>query len=199
MDVSIVSDGRGVTVWNEKKQNYDVDGYSLAITSALRAIGWDVDILVHQPRIIVYQGICLFNPPRPLPDWDSLGSQSATCVCLPLWAICVLTAFLFVVHGAECTFLLSNLTPDTSSATPDRDIHPASFQCAGCFRQCTPRLIWHFRTSTRERLVGLMCEECGMCCKSKAGLVAHHRDHVHESVGRNVVTHLACADCSHFF
>ncbi|GAA53633.1 endonuclease-reverse transcriptase, partial [Clonorchis sinensis] len=37
-------------------------------------------------------------------------------------------------------------------------------------------------TSTQERLVGLACEECGKCCKSKAGLVAHHRVHDNESV-----------------
>ncbi|GAA55745.1 retrovirus-related Pol polyprotein from type-2 retrotransposable element R2DM [Clonorchis sinensis] len=37
-------------------------------------------------------------------------------------------------------------------------------------------------TGTQERLVGLMCEECGKCCKSKAGLVAHRRVHVYESL-----------------
>ncbi|GAA50884.1 retrovirus-related Pol polyprotein from type-1 retrotransposable element R2 [Clonorchis sinensis] len=58
IDVSIVSDGRGVTVWNEKKQKYGADEFSLAITSALRAIGCDVDFLVHQPMIISYRGIC---------------------------------------------------------------------------------------------------------------------------------------------
>ncbi|KAG5442496.1 hypothetical protein CSKR_113256, partial [Clonorchis sinensis] len=42
-------------------------------------------------------------------------------------------------------------------------------------------------TGTQERLVGLMCEECGKCCKSKAGLVAHRRVHVYESLGTNVV------------
>ncbi|KAG5447180.1 hypothetical protein CSKR_106424 [Clonorchis sinensis] len=36
-------------------------------------------------------------------------------------------------------------------------------------------------TSTQVRLVGLMCEECGKCCKSKAGLVAHHRVHDKEN------------------
>ncbi|GAA47271.1 retrovirus-related Pol polyprotein from type-1 retrotransposable element R2 [Clonorchis sinensis] len=39
IDVSIVSDGRGMTVWNEKKQKYGADEFSLAIISALRAIG----------------------------------------------------------------------------------------------------------------------------------------------------------------
>ncbi|GAA56546.1 retrovirus-related Pol polyprotein from type-1 retrotransposable element R2 [Clonorchis sinensis] len=58
VDVSIVSDGRGVTVWNEKKQKYGADEFSLAIISALRAIGCDVNILVHQPMIISYRGIC---------------------------------------------------------------------------------------------------------------------------------------------
>ncbi|GAA57064.1 hypothetical protein CLF_112080 [Clonorchis sinensis] len=37
-------------------------------------------------------------------------------------------------------------------------------------------------TSTQERLVGLTCEECGKWCKSKAGLVAHHRVHDSDSV-----------------
>ncbi|GAA54338.1 hypothetical protein CLF_102308 [Clonorchis sinensis] len=37
-------------------------------------------------------------------------------------------------------------------------------------------------TSTQERLVGLTCEECGKWCKSKAGLVAHHRVHDNDSV-----------------
>ncbi|GAA54331.1 retrovirus-related Pol polyprotein from type-1 retrotransposable element R2 [Clonorchis sinensis] len=58
IDVSIVSDGRGVTVWNVKKQKYGADEFSLAIISALRAIGCDVDFLVHQPMIISYRGIC---------------------------------------------------------------------------------------------------------------------------------------------
>ncbi|GAA56365.1 hypothetical protein CLF_110720 [Clonorchis sinensis] len=38
-------------------------------------------------------------------------------------------------------------------------------------------------TSTQEKLVGLMCEECGKLCKSKAGLVAHYLVHTLESVG----------------
>ncbi|GAA47340.1 hypothetical protein CLF_100242 [Clonorchis sinensis] len=38
-------------------------------------------------------------------------------------------------------------------------------------------------TSTQERFVGLKCEECGKWCKSKAGLVAHHRVHDNDSVG----------------
>ncbi|KER31985.1 hypothetical protein T265_01914 [Opisthorchis viverrini] len=49
--------------------------------------------------------------------------------------------------------------------------------------------------STHERLVELICEECGRCCKSKAGLAAHHRVHVYESVGTNGVVHLFCTDC----
>ncbi|KAG5452188.1 hypothetical protein CSKR_104288 [Clonorchis sinensis] len=53
--------------------------------------------------------------------------------------------------------------------------------------------------STQERLVGLTCEECGKWCKSKAGLVAHHRVHDNESVGTIVVAQLACADSSHLF
>ncbi|GAA47315.1 endonuclease-reverse transcriptase [Clonorchis sinensis] len=51
IDVSIVSDGRGVTVWNGKKQKYGADDFSLAIISALRATGCDVH---HDNR-----GICL--------------------------------------------------------------------------------------------------------------------------------------------
>ncbi|GAA47844.1 hypothetical protein CLF_100871 [Clonorchis sinensis] len=58
IDVSIVSDGRGVTVWNEKKQKYGAHQFSLAIISVLRAIGCDVDFLVHRPMIISYRGIC---------------------------------------------------------------------------------------------------------------------------------------------
>ncbi|GAA52030.1 retrovirus-related Pol polyprotein from type-2 retrotransposable element R2DM [Clonorchis sinensis] len=58
IDVSIVSDGRGMTVCNEKKQKYCADEFSLAIISALRAIGCDVDFLVRQPMIISYRGIC---------------------------------------------------------------------------------------------------------------------------------------------
>ncbi|GAA55133.1 retrovirus-related Pol polyprotein from type-1 retrotransposable element R2 [Clonorchis sinensis] len=57
IDVSIVSDGRGVTVRNEKKEKHGVDEYSLAIISTLRAIGCDVDFLVHQPMTIAYRGI----------------------------------------------------------------------------------------------------------------------------------------------
>ncbi|GAA47632.1 endonuclease-reverse transcriptase [Clonorchis sinensis] len=58
IDVSIVSDGRGMIVWNEKKQKYGADEFSLAIISALSAIGCDVDFLVHQPMSISYRGIC---------------------------------------------------------------------------------------------------------------------------------------------
>ncbi|GAA52827.1 endonuclease-reverse transcriptase [Clonorchis sinensis] len=54
-------------------------------------------------------------------------------------------------------------------------------------------------TSTQERLVGLTCEECGKWCKSKAGLVAHHRVHDNDSVGTKMVAQLACADCSRLF
>ncbi|GAA48986.1 endonuclease-reverse transcriptase [Clonorchis sinensis] len=54
-------------------------------------------------------------------------------------------------------------------------------------------------TGTQERLVGLTCEECGKWCKSKAGLVAHHRVHDNDSVGTNMVAQLACADCSRLF
>ncbi|KAG5441921.1 hypothetical protein CSKR_106366, partial [Clonorchis sinensis] len=32
----------------------------------------------------------------------------------------------------------------------------------------------------REKLVGFKCEECGKCCKLKAGFVAHHRVHDNE-------------------
>ncbi|GAA56441.1 endonuclease-reverse transcriptase [Clonorchis sinensis] len=53
--------------------------------------------------------------------------------------------------------------------------------------------------TTQERLVGLTCEECGKGCKSKAGLVAHLRVHDNESVGTNMVTQLACNDCSRLF
>ncbi|KER26904.1 hypothetical protein T265_13915, partial [Opisthorchis viverrini] len=58
IDVSIVSDGRGVIVWNGKKQKYGADEHSLAIISALHAIGCDIDFLVHQPMIISYRRIC---------------------------------------------------------------------------------------------------------------------------------------------
>ncbi|KER21602.1 hypothetical protein T265_15051, partial [Opisthorchis viverrini] len=54
-------------------------------------------------------------------------------------------------------------------------------------------------TSAQERLVGFTCEECGKCCKSKAGLVAHHRVHDNESVGTSTVAQLACADCFRLF
>ncbi|GAA54712.1 hypothetical protein CLF_105081, partial [Clonorchis sinensis] len=42
-------------------------------------------------------------------------------------------------------------------------------------------------TSTQERLGGLTCEERGNCCKSKAGLVAHHRVHDNESVALRAI------------
>ncbi|GAA53122.1 retrovirus-related Pol polyprotein from type-1 retrotransposable element R2 [Clonorchis sinensis] len=54
-------------------------------------------------------------------------------------------------------------------------------------------------TRTQERFVGLTCVECEKCCKSKAGLIAHRRVHVHESVGMIVVAQLAYADCSRSF
>jgi hypothetical protein len=58
IDVSIVSDGRSSTVWNEKKQKYGADESSLAIISALRATDCEIDVLVHEPVIISYRGIC---------------------------------------------------------------------------------------------------------------------------------------------
>ncbi|GAA48178.1 endonuclease-reverse transcriptase [Clonorchis sinensis] len=54
-------------------------------------------------------------------------------------------------------------------------------------------------TGTQERLVGFTCEECGKCCKSKAGLVVHHRARDNESFGTNMVVKLACAECSRLF
>jgi hypothetical protein len=58
LDVSVVSDGRCLTVWNEKKQKYGADGNALAITLALRSAGYDIDILCHEPIILSYRGIC---------------------------------------------------------------------------------------------------------------------------------------------
>ncbi|KER24333.1 hypothetical protein T265_07973 [Opisthorchis viverrini] len=48
--------------------------------------------------------------------------QSVTCVCLPLWALCVLMTLLCVAHGVEGIFLPFNLTPDpaTEFAAPGR-------------------------------------------------------------------------------
>ncbi|GAA50970.1 retrovirus-related Pol polyprotein from type-1 retrotransposable element R2, partial [Clonorchis sinensis] len=86
IDVSIVSDGRGVTVWNEKKQKYGADEFSLAIISALRAIGCDVDFLVHQPMIISYRGICF---PQSAKAVIGLGLSKVTVGDLCLLAILV--------------------------------------------------------------------------------------------------------------
>ncbi|GAA48144.1 retrovirus-related Pol polyprotein from type-1 retrotransposable element R2 [Clonorchis sinensis] len=91
IDVSIVSDGRGVTVWNEKKQKYGADEFSLAIISALRAIGCDVDFLVHQPMIISYRGICF--------------PQSAKAVIgLGLSKVTVSDLCLLAIVGSLCTY-----------------------------------------------------------------------------------------------
>ncbi|GAA54385.1 retrovirus-related Pol polyprotein from type-1 retrotransposable element R2 [Clonorchis sinensis] len=84
IDVSIVSDGRGMTVWNEKKQKYGADEFSLAIISALRAIGCDVDFLVHQPMIISYRGICF---PQSAKAVIGLGLSKVTVSDLCLLAI----------------------------------------------------------------------------------------------------------------
>ncbi|GAA51952.1 retrovirus-related Pol polyprotein from type-1 retrotransposable element R2, partial [Clonorchis sinensis] len=84
IDVSIVSDGRGVTVWNEKKQKYGADEFSLAIISALCAIGCDVDFLVHQPMIISYRGICF---PQSAKAVIGLGLSKVTVSDLCLLAI----------------------------------------------------------------------------------------------------------------
>ncbi|GAA49193.1 retrovirus-related Pol polyprotein from type-1 retrotransposable element R2 [Clonorchis sinensis] len=84
IDVSIVSDGRGVTVWNEKKQKYGADEFSLAIISALRAIGCDVDFLDHQPMIISYRGICF---PQSAKAVIGLGLSKVTVSDLCLLAI----------------------------------------------------------------------------------------------------------------
>ncbi|GAA49124.1 UPF0577 protein KIAA1324-like homolog, partial [Clonorchis sinensis] len=84
IDVSIVSDGRGVTVWNEKKQRYGADEFPLAIISALRAIGCDVEFLVHQPMIISYRGICF---PQSAKAVIGLGLSKVTVSDLCLLAI----------------------------------------------------------------------------------------------------------------
>ncbi|KER32606.1 hypothetical protein T265_01294 [Opisthorchis viverrini] len=57
-------------------------------------------------------GSAFLNPLGLLLDWDFLRSQSVTCVCLPLWAPCVLMTLLCVAHVVEGTFLPFNLTPD---------------------------------------------------------------------------------------
>ncbi|GAA47470.1 hypothetical protein CLF_100405 [Clonorchis sinensis] len=58
VDVSMRSDGSGVTVWNENKQKYEDDDRLLAIISVLHATDCSVDFLVHQPMIISYRQIC---------------------------------------------------------------------------------------------------------------------------------------------
>ncbi|GAA51154.1 endonuclease-reverse transcriptase [Clonorchis sinensis] len=83
-DVSIVSDERGVAVWNEKKQKYRADEFSLAIISALRAIGCDVDFLVHQPMIISYRALCF---PQSAKAVIGLGLPTVTVSDLCLLAI----------------------------------------------------------------------------------------------------------------
>ncbi|GAA53447.1 retrovirus-related Pol polyprotein from type-1 retrotransposable element R2 [Clonorchis sinensis] len=89
IDVSMVSDGGRVTVWNEKKQKYGADEYSLAI-SEIRAIVCDVDFLVHQPLIISYRGICF---PQPAKAFIGLGLPKVTVSDFCLFAIfgCPLT------------------------------------------------------------------------------------------------------------
>ncbi|KER23336.1 hypothetical protein T265_08748 [Opisthorchis viverrini] len=82
IDVSIVSDGRGVTVWNEKKQ-YVADEYSFAIVSALHAIGCDVDFLVHQPMIISYRRICFPQSANAV-----IGLELPKVTVSDLWALC---------------------------------------------------------------------------------------------------------------
>ncbi|GAA56935.1 retrovirus-related Pol polyprotein from type-1 retrotransposable element R2, partial [Clonorchis sinensis] len=103
IDVSIVSDGRGVTVWNEKKQKYGGDEFFLAIISALRAIGCDVDFLVHQPMIISYRGICF--------------PQSAKAVIgLRLPKVTVSDLCLLAIVGSLLTYFVGNvLEPDKDS------------------------------------------------------------------------------------
>ncbi|GAA48365.1 retrovirus-related Pol polyprotein from type-1 retrotransposable element R2 [Clonorchis sinensis] len=84
IDVSMVSDGRGVTVWNEKKSKYGTDEFLLAIISALRAVGCDVDFSVHQPMIISYRGMCL---PQSAKAVIGLGLSKVTISDLCLLAI----------------------------------------------------------------------------------------------------------------
>ncbi|KER21414.1 hypothetical protein T265_10257 [Opisthorchis viverrini] len=62
------------------------------------------------------------------------------------------------------------------------------------FRKRKIRIIWCLRTSIQERLVGLTCEECGKCCKSKGVLVTHFRVHVHKNVCTNMVAQSTRAD-----
>ncbi|GAA57827.1 polyprotein, partial [Clonorchis sinensis] len=53
-------------------------------------------------------------------------------------------------------------------------------------------------TSAQDRLVGLTCEGCGKCCKSKAGVVAHHRVHDSDSVEFHADISLASVDLLEF-
>ncbi|KAG5447072.1 hypothetical protein CSKR_108920, partial [Clonorchis sinensis] len=54
-------------------------------------------------------------------------------------------------------------------------------------RDCSPVSI-----STQEILVGFICEDCEKRCKSKTGLLAHHRVNVYESAGTIVVANTLC-------
>ena len=58
MDVSVVSDGRSLAAWNDKKQKYGSSNNSMAILSALQSAGCDPETLSHEPIIISYRGIC---------------------------------------------------------------------------------------------------------------------------------------------
>ncbi|GAA48941.1 retrovirus-related Pol polyprotein from type-1 retrotransposable element R2 [Clonorchis sinensis] len=111
IDVSIVSDVRGVTVRNEKKQKYGADEFSLAIISALRAIDCDVDFLVDQPMLTSYRGTCF---PRSAKALIGLKLRKVTVsdLCLPAIVGSLRTYAICVVCGVECTFLPLNLTPD---------------------------------------------------------------------------------------
>ncbi|KER32744.1 hypothetical protein T265_01231 [Opisthorchis viverrini] len=104
IDISIGSDGPGVTVWNEKKQKYGADEYS---SSVLRVIGCDFDFLVHQPMIISYRGICF---PQYAKAVLGLGLLNITVSVLCLLAtvgspqtavLTVVTRFLDQVEGAD--------------------------------------------------------------------------------------------------
>ncbi|KER19412.1 hypothetical protein T265_11805 [Opisthorchis viverrini] len=81
--ISIISDGRGVTVWNGKKQKYVTALYLIAIIPALRVIDCEVDFLVHQQMIISYRGICF---PQSAKAVIGLGLPwvTATDLCSPL-------------------------------------------------------------------------------------------------------------------
>ncbi|GAA52934.1 polyprotein [Clonorchis sinensis] len=73
-----------IGMWNEKKQKYSADEFSLAIISAQRAVGCDVDFLVHQPMIISYRGICF---PQSAEAVIGLGLSKVTVSDLCLLAI----------------------------------------------------------------------------------------------------------------